>query len=178
MRTFRVEVGHAHGVKPGNIVGAIANEAGLDSKYIGRIEIFDDYSVLDLPDSMPKELLAHLKTVWVAGQQLRISYAGEIPTGDKNLLTKSPLSAPKKGAIDGWVKRNWVRRLRLKAKKVTLSIARTDATKSKPAPPQGTLYSRISSSRSRHLSVVRHQNENISADFVGSLKTRSRLFTW
>ncbi len=78
MRTFRVEVGHAHGVKPGNIVGAIANEAGLDSKYIGRIEIFDDYSVLDLPDSMPKELLEHLKTVWVAGQQLRISHAGGI----------------------------------------------------------------------------------------------------
>jgi ATP-dependent RNA helicase DeaD len=76
MQTFRIEVGHAHGVKPGNIVGAIANEAGLDAKYIGRIEIFDDYSVLDLPDSMPADLLNHLKTVWVAGQQLRISRDG------------------------------------------------------------------------------------------------------
>ena len=73
MQTFRIEVGHAHGVKPGNIVGAIANEAGLDSKYIGRIEIHDDYSTLDLPDSMPDDLLSHLKTVWVAGQQLHIS---------------------------------------------------------------------------------------------------------
>ncbi|MDB5841501.1 MAG: box helicase [Herminiimonas sp.] len=77
MQTFRIAVGHAHGVKPGNIVGAIANEAGLDAKYIGRIEIFDDYSLLDLPDSMPEELLGHLKTVWVAGQQLRISRDGE-----------------------------------------------------------------------------------------------------
>ncbi len=53
MDTFRIEVGHAHGVKPGNIVGAIANEAGIDSKYIGRIEIYDDYSTLDLPDNLP-----------------------------------------------------------------------------------------------------------------------------
>ena len=73
METFRVEVGHAHGVKPGNIVGAIANEAGLDSKHIGRISIEDDYSLIDLPEGMPAELLSHLKKVWVAGQRLRIS---------------------------------------------------------------------------------------------------------
>ncbi|MES2739327.1 MAG: DEAD/DEAH box helicase [Pseudomonadota bacterium] len=79
MQTFRIEVGHAHGVKPGNIVGAIANEAGIDSKHIGRIEIYDDYSVLDLPDSMPNELLDQLKTIWVAGQQLRITRDGEPP---------------------------------------------------------------------------------------------------
>lgn len=73
MKTFRIEVGHAHGVKPGNIVGAIANEANIDSKHIGRIEIYDDYSVLDLPEDLPKDLLDHLKSVRVAGQQLRIS---------------------------------------------------------------------------------------------------------
>ncbi|WP_088707556.1 DEAD/DEAH box helicase [Noviherbaspirillum denitrificans] len=76
MQTFRIEVGHMHGVKPGNIVGAIANEAGLESKYIGRIEIYDDYSTLDLPDTMPDDLLNHLKTVWVAGRQLAISRDG------------------------------------------------------------------------------------------------------
>jgi ATP-dependent RNA helicase DeaD len=79
MQTFRIEVGYAHGVKPGNIVGAIANEASLDSKYIGRIEIYDDYSTLDLPDSIPNEMLDHLKKVWVAGQQLNISRDGETP---------------------------------------------------------------------------------------------------
>jgi ATP-dependent RNA helicase DeaD len=98
MQTFRIEVGHAHGVKPGNIVGAIANEVGLDSKYIGRIEIFDDYSVLDLPDGMPPEVLEHLKTVWVAGQQLRISQTGATsPAGDKSAGKNLTLSAPKKG---------------------------------------------------------------------------------
>jgi ATP-dependent RNA helicase DeaD len=54
-------------------VGAIANEAGIDSKFIGRIEIFDTYSTVDLPEGMPKEVLQHLKKVWVAGQELRIS---------------------------------------------------------------------------------------------------------
>jgi len=73
METYRVAVGHEHQVKPGNIVGAIANEAGIDSKYIGRIQIFDNYSLVDLPSGMPKEVLTHLKKVWVAGQELRIS---------------------------------------------------------------------------------------------------------
>ncbi|WP_282295203.1 MULTISPECIES: DEAD/DEAH box helicase [unclassified Stenotrophomonas] len=72
METFRIEVGHVHGVKPGNIVGAIANEAGLESRYIGRIDIHDDFSVLDLPAEMPADLLGHLKKVWVAGQQLHM----------------------------------------------------------------------------------------------------------
>jgi ATP-dependent RNA helicase DeaD len=79
MGTFRIEVGHVHGVKPGNIVGAIANEAGIDSKFIGRIEIYDDYSTLDLPSDLPPDLVEHLKKVWVAGQQLNITRDGEPP---------------------------------------------------------------------------------------------------
>ena len=79
MESYRIEVGYEHGVKPGNIVGAIANEAGLDAKHMGRIEIFDDYSIVDLPEGMPKEILKHLKTVWCAGQQLRITKDGTAP---------------------------------------------------------------------------------------------------
>ncbi|KAB0330942.1 DEAD/DEAH box helicase [Janthinobacterium sp. PLB04] len=93
MQTFRIEVGHQHGVKPGNIVGAIANEAGIDSKNIGRIEIYDDYSVLDLPDSMPKELLDQLKIVWVAGQQLRISRDGDAPDLAPPAAPRKPFAA-------------------------------------------------------------------------------------
>ena len=73
MQRYRIEVGHEHQVKPGNIVGAIANEADLESKYIGRICIYDDFSTVDLPEGMPKELLYTLKKVWVSGQQLKIS---------------------------------------------------------------------------------------------------------
>jgi ATP-dependent RNA helicase DeaD len=89
MATFRIEVGHANGVKPGNIVGAIANEANIDSKLIGRIEIYDDFSTLDLPADLPPDLIDHLKTVWVAGQQLQITRDGETPPPKKAGAKKS-----------------------------------------------------------------------------------------
>jgi ATP-dependent RNA helicase DeaD len=81
--TYRIEVGKTHGVQPGNIVGAIANEAGLDSKNIGRIDIRDDHSLVDLPEGMPAETFKHLKQVWVSGQKLRISRGGEPADFDK-----------------------------------------------------------------------------------------------
>ena len=77
MQLYRVEVGKNHEVKPGNLVGAIANEAGLDAQHIGRIDIHDDHSVVALPEGMPKATLSHLKKVWVAGQKLRMSVYGE-----------------------------------------------------------------------------------------------------
>ncbi len=77
MERFRIEVGHHHGVKPGNIVGAIANEADIESCYIGHIEIYDDYSTIDLPDGMPKETFQDLKKTWVCKQQLDIKHMGE-----------------------------------------------------------------------------------------------------
>ncbi len=73
METYRVEVGRNHNVQPGNIVGAIANEAGIESRYIGRIKIYDDYSLIDLPEGMPKETFFAIKGLWVAGQKLNIS---------------------------------------------------------------------------------------------------------
>ena len=73
MARFRIEVGHVHGVKPGQIVGAIANEVGLDSKHIGYIDIFNEFSTVDLPEATPRDVLRHLKKVRVAGQAMRIS---------------------------------------------------------------------------------------------------------
>ena len=73
MELFRIEVGHNHGVKPGNIVGAIANETGIDGDHIARIRIEDEYSTVELPAGMPKELIEELKKIRVAGQQLNIS---------------------------------------------------------------------------------------------------------
>jgi ATP-dependent RNA helicase DeaD len=70
---YRVEVGSAHGVQPKNIVGALANEAGLDSEHIGPITICDEFSTVDLPDGMPKDLFKHLRQVWVCGRRLKLS---------------------------------------------------------------------------------------------------------
>ncbi|RBP51566.1 DEAD/DEAH box helicase [Arenicella xantha] len=72
MQRFRLSVGRRNQVKPGNIVGAIANEAELESKYIGEIEIREEYSTVDLPADMPKAVLAILKRARVAGRPLEI----------------------------------------------------------------------------------------------------------
>jgi ATP-dependent RNA helicase DeaD len=88
METYRIEVGRAHGVQPGNIMGAIANEAGLDGQFIGRIVLRDDHSFVDLPSGMPKEIFRQLQKVRVAGQQLQISRA--LKTQTERLRNERP----------------------------------------------------------------------------------------
>ena len=79
MQRFRIEVGHVHGAKPGNIVGAIANEANINSKHIGAIEIYDNFSTVDLPEGMPKETRDTLQGTRVAGQRLNIREWSDTP---------------------------------------------------------------------------------------------------
>ncbi|MEP5764394.1 MAG: DEAD/DEAH box helicase [Halieaceae bacterium] len=98
MQRYRVEVGHSHKVKPGNIVGAIANEAEIDAEHIGRIEIYENYSTVDMPEGMPKEVFNHLKGVWVAGQRLQISLPGKPSKG-------KPKKSKPKGKPNGKPKR-------------------------------------------------------------------------
>jgi len=73
MERYRIEIGKLHGVKPGNIVGAIANEADISSKFIGRITINEDHSTVDLPDSMPTDTFQLLKRVRINDRKLDIS---------------------------------------------------------------------------------------------------------
>lgn len=72
MERYRVEVGYNQGVKVGDIVGAIANEADIDSQYIGRIDMRDDYSTVDLPEGMPKELLQSLQSMRIRQHLARL----------------------------------------------------------------------------------------------------------
>jgi ATP-dependent RNA helicase DeaD len=73
MERYRIEVGHKHGLKPGDLVGAISNESGLESKFIGAINIDYDYSLVDLPFGMPKNIFNLLKMTWVKSQKMSIS---------------------------------------------------------------------------------------------------------
>ena len=73
MLRYRIEVGRRDGVRPGNIVGAVANEAGLDGEFIGPIKIYDSFSTIDLPEGMPSDIYESLQRTWVSGKQLRIS---------------------------------------------------------------------------------------------------------
>nr|WP_322775475.1 DEAD/DEAH box helicase [Synechococcus sp. CBW1107] len=73
MERFRIEVGWQDRVKPGNIVGAIANEAGLNGRSIGRIQIFDTHSTVDLPSGMPEDVFNALRRLRVMNKELQIT---------------------------------------------------------------------------------------------------------
>jgi len=99
LETYRIEVGHAHGVQPGNIVGAIANEAALDGRNIGHIDIRDDHSFVDLPPGMPEETFDKLQAVRVRGVELRISRVDSKPPRSERRprSDRSPHAPERKG---------------------------------------------------------------------------------
>ena len=107
MTRYQLNVGRRDGVKPGNIVGAIANEVELESKYIGEIEILDSFSTVDMPADMPKGILAILKKVYVSGKPLGISiYSGEAPDqgdsgGQSRRTTRDAPARRDRGHADG-----------------------------------------------------------------------------
>ena len=90
MVTYRLDVGKTHGAEPRHIVGAIANEAGVESQYIQNIDINAQHTTVDLPDGMPKEIEKHLKGVRVMGQKLQLRKF----TGDASKAKSKP--KPKK----------------------------------------------------------------------------------
>jgi ATP-dependent RNA helicase DeaD len=106
MESYRIEVGHVHGVLPGNIVGAIANEAGLEGHFIGHVDIREDHSFVDLPEGMPTEILTNLKKVRVRGEALRISRVESKPprperSGRGGFRTKGAHQTNKPGHFSG-----------------------------------------------------------------------------
>lgn len=99
---YRIEIGHEHGVQPKNIVGALANEAGIDSKYIGAIRIFDNHSTVDLPEGMPDEVFAQLKRLHVLGIPLDISEASPNDSeGERSGNRRPPAGARRFGPRGG-----------------------------------------------------------------------------
>lgn len=103
---YRVDVGYKHGIKPGNIVGAIANTADLNSDYIGQIDIFNDFSTVDLPAGMPPAVITLLQNAQIANRPMSIR-----PVSDKD-VENSDSDAPnrtrskREGARGGDNKRN------------------------------------------------------------------------
>ncbi len=102
LKTYRIAVGVDHGAEKKDIVGAIANEAGIDSQFMGKIYMEDTYSTIELPNNLDKEDIAQIKKIKVRGQTLRIKEA----TGSDNAYeddkprrrkTKSNADSPRKG---------------------------------------------------------------------------------
>ncbi len=105
MERYVMMVGFDSGIKPANVVGAIANEVSVESKYIGHIKIYDNFSTVDLPSSLSKDNLAHLKKVRVCGVPMRLTHAKDFdveklakqdkPTSDKPRSERSRSERPK-----------------------------------------------------------------------------------
>ncbi|MCB5226573.1 DEAD/DEAH box helicase [Alishewanella sp. 16-MA] len=97
--TYRIEVGKEHGVRAGDIVGAIANEANIDSQFIGNIKLFDHFSTVELPATIPNEIFQHLKKVYVRKQKLNISVdTGAAASGGERRPSTGTGPGPRPGA--------------------------------------------------------------------------------
>jgi ATP-dependent RNA helicase DeaD len=81
--TYRIEIGRTHGVLPGNIVGALANEGGLDGSEINGIDIQPMYTILRLPQGMQPSVLEHLKSVKIKGRMMQIARTEAVPARRK-----------------------------------------------------------------------------------------------
>jgi ATP-dependent RNA helicase DeaD len=69
---YRVAVGHAHGVRPAGIVGAITAEGGLNGKDLGRIDIYDTFSTVEIAGTLSPAAFGRISAAKVSGQSLRI----------------------------------------------------------------------------------------------------------
>ena len=99
---YRVAVGGDDGVEVGNLVGAIANEAGIDGKAIGSVRVFKAYSTVELPEGMPARVLALLQKTNVKGKPLKMERfkpgVWSKPTGETAPPRAKPKAKPKKTA--------------------------------------------------------------------------------
>ena len=97
-KRYWIDVGNEHGVKPGNIVGAIANEAGLAGEHIGHISIEKNFSLVDLPEGMPNDVLMDLKKVRVCGRPLNIRVDGKAEPSGKHRSGGGKPDKPRSGS--------------------------------------------------------------------------------
>ncbi|WP_312240395.1 DEAD/DEAH family ATP-dependent RNA helicase [Pantoea sp.] len=77
MELYRIEVGRDDGVEVRHIVGAIANEGDISSRYIGNIKLFDSHSTIELPKGMPGEVLQHFTRTRILNKPMNMQLMGD-----------------------------------------------------------------------------------------------------
>jgi ATP-dependent RNA helicase DeaD len=92
--TWKLAVGHQHGAKPGNIVGAIANEARLAGPQINGVDIRGSYSLVRLPANLSKSVIERLSKVRVRGQALNLEESNSPPPRGKPKAFKKVYEKP------------------------------------------------------------------------------------
>ncbi|MGB4856762.1 MAG: DbpA RNA binding domain-containing protein, partial [Candidatus Dechloromonas phosphoritropha] len=100
MVRYRIDVGRDHGVQVKDIVGAIANEAGIESRFIGRIGLYDESSTIELPAGMPKEAENALKRVRVRGVPINLRPDEGAPRFDDERKSDGERSFKKRKSSD------------------------------------------------------------------------------
>lgn len=77
MELYRIEVGRDDGVEVRHIVGAIANEGDISSRYIGNIKLFASHSTIELPKGMPGEVLQHFTRTRILNKPMNMQLMGD-----------------------------------------------------------------------------------------------------
>jgi ATP-dependent RNA helicase DeaD len=77
MELYRIEVGRDDGVEVRHIVGAIANEGDISSRYIGNIKLFSSHSTIELPKGMPGEILSHFTRTRILNKPMNMQLLGD-----------------------------------------------------------------------------------------------------
>lgn len=77
MQLYRIEVGRDDGVEVRHIVGAIANEGDISSRYIGNIKLFGSHSTIELPKGMPGEVLQHFTRTRILNKPMNMQLLGD-----------------------------------------------------------------------------------------------------
>lgn len=84
MELYRIEVGRDDGVEVRHIVGAIANEGDISSRYIGNIKLFGSHSTIELPKGMPGEVLQHFTRTRILNKPMNMQLLGDAqPRGER-----------------------------------------------------------------------------------------------
>ncbi|HAU4328345.1 DEAD/DEAH family ATP-dependent RNA helicase [Citrobacter freundii] len=77
MQLYRIEVGRDDGVEVRHIVGAIANEGDISSRYIGNIKLFASHSTIELPKGMPGDVLQHFTRTRILNKPMNMQLVGD-----------------------------------------------------------------------------------------------------
>lgn len=72
MSSYRIEVGKRHKVEPRQIVGALANEGGLNRQDFGAIKILPDHSIVELPANLDRGVFDRLENTRISGKLIEL----------------------------------------------------------------------------------------------------------
>uniref|UniRef100_T1HJI0 DbpA domain-containing protein n=2 Tax=cellular organisms TaxID=131567 RepID=T1HJI0_RHOPR len=99
MQLYRIEVGRDDGVQVRHIVGAIAIEGDISSRYIGNIKLFASHSTIELPKGMPGDLLTHFTRTRILNKPMNMQLIGDAQPFERRERSDSR-GAPRSGASD------------------------------------------------------------------------------